>query len=55
MGKRRTISNLLGQVVLTLPGSGSKQVVDVSALAKGIYLLKVSAGKKERVLKVAIE
>lgn len=49
------ISNLLGQVVLTLPGTGSKQMVDVSALAKGIYLLKVSAGVKEAVNKVVIE
>lgn len=49
------LTNMLGQVVFTAQGNSTKQVVDVSALAKGIYLLKVSAGAKEAVQKVVIE
>ncbi|HRG89565.1 MAG TPA: T9SS type A sorting domain-containing protein, partial [Chitinophagales bacterium] len=52
---RLQLSNMLGQVVLALPGTSSKQVIDVSGLAKGIYLLNVKAGSKEAVQKVVIE
>ncbi|HRG89564.1 MAG TPA: T9SS type A sorting domain-containing protein [Chitinophagales bacterium] len=52
---RLQLTNMLGQVVLALPGNSTKQVIDVSGLAKGIYLLNVKAGSKEAVLKVVIE
>lgn len=49
------LNNLLGQVVFTAPGNSTKQVVDVSAVPKGIYLLKIKAGLKEAVKKVVVE
>lgn len=49
------LSNLLGQVVFTSPVNSTKQVVDVSAMPKGIYLLKIKAGVNEAVKKVVVE
>jgi hypothetical protein len=49
------LTNLLGQVVFTAPGNSTKQVVDVSGMPKGIYLLKIKAGLKEAVKKVVVE
>jgi hypothetical protein len=49
------LTNLLGQVVFTAPGNSTKQVVDVSGMPKGIYLLKIKADVKEAVKKVVVE
>ncbi len=52
---RLQVTNMLGQVVIAEPGNSTKQVIDVSGLAKGIYLLKVKAGDKEAVRKIVLE
>jgi len=50
-----TLYNMLGKLVLTEELNGSQAALEVSNLAKGIYLLKVDSGKNSQTKRVVIQ
>jgi hypothetical protein len=50
-----TITTLLGQVVYTSEYSGKQMIVDMSAQAKGVYLVKIETADGMNIKKIIKE